>query len=176
MTSNKNGTQFKYKIDVTPTKTVSFSASTNGSLTAEVDGAQIASGDNIEVGKDVTFTATPNTGYKVSAWYVNSTLEAGNTTNTLVVTNIQENTTVSVEFDEEPLSVNTKEKLTFSVYPNPALDVLHIEATEAVIVKIYSTGGRLVKEATTNKIDVSTLSKGTYFVEVNGVKALFVKE
>jgi hypothetical protein len=91
--------QTKYKIDFTPTKTVSFSASTNGSLTAEVDGVQINSGDKIEVGKDVTFTATPSTGYKVSAWYLNSGLVSGNTTNTLVVTNIQANTTVSVEFE-----------------------------------------------------------------------------
>jgi len=91
--------QTKYRLIIIPTKTVSFSTSTNGSIAAEVDGVQINSGDNIEVGKDVTFTATPNTGYKVSAWYLNSGLVSGNTTNTLQVNNIQANTTVSVEFE-----------------------------------------------------------------------------
>jgi hypothetical protein len=180
----KNSRQTKYKIDVTPTKTVSFSASTNGSLTAEVDGAQIASGYNIEVGKDVTFTATPSTGYKVSAWYVNSTLEAGNTTNTLVVTNIQENTTVSVEFELITFAVNFSMNVT-----NGSLiaEIGGVEITTGDVIEYGSTidftvtpdagykveswvvNGSVVSGNTTNQLQITATSATNVVVNLGTV-------
>ncbi|MEL3904782.1 MAG: hypothetical protein P1P63_06705 [Treponemataceae bacterium] len=57
---------------VSPTKyTVTFSVDGgNGSMSATVDGTGISSGDVIEKGKTVEFTATPDTGYKVAGWTV----------------------------------------------------------------------------------------------------------
>ena len=48
-------------------KAVTLSAGSNGSLTATVDAAAIASGDNVEMCKTVAITATPNTGYKIKS-------------------------------------------------------------------------------------------------------------
>ena len=42
----------------------------HGTLTAKVDGTAISSGDTVEHGKTVTFTAKPNTNYKVKEWKV----------------------------------------------------------------------------------------------------------
>lgn len=48
--------------------TVEFSAGSHGSLTATVDGETISSGDTVEGGKTVVFTADPNSGYRVDEW------------------------------------------------------------------------------------------------------------
>ena len=55
---------------VTPTEyTVTFSVDGgNGSMSATVDGTDISSGDVIEKGKTVEFTAIPDTGYEVDTW------------------------------------------------------------------------------------------------------------
>lgn len=45
-----------------------FTAGTNGALTATVDGEEVSSGDTIEEGKTVVFTAAPSSGYAVNAW------------------------------------------------------------------------------------------------------------
>jgi Flp pilus assembly pilin Flp len=57
----------------------------------------------------------------------------------------------------------------FSVYPNPVLEMLNISLQDNLTlekVNIYNTLGQLVKTEKQNKINVSTLSKGSYFVEV----------
>ena len=40
----------------------------HGTLTAKVDGSKISTGDTVEQGKTVVFTATPNSGYAVEKW------------------------------------------------------------------------------------------------------------
>lgn len=73
----------------------------NGSLVAKVDDLSINTGDTVEAGKDVVFTATPAENYRVKAWKVNGVVAEGNTTNTLKVENLAAAIGVTVEF--EPL-------------------------------------------------------------------------
>ena len=47
---------------------VNFSASSNGSITASVDGKEIKTGDMVESGKKVSFTAVPDEGFEVESW------------------------------------------------------------------------------------------------------------
>ena len=66
--------------------------------------------------------------------------------------------------------------LKFSLYPNPANNILNIElATELKSVEIYSLQGQKVLTSNKNQVDVSGLSKGIYMVRVedidNGVSA-----
>ena len=49
----------------------------NGTLKARVDGNEIHSGDKVEHGKTVAFTATPSSGYEVERWTKNGKFEAG---------------------------------------------------------------------------------------------------
>ena len=73
----------------------------------------------------------------------------------------------------------------FTLYPNPAKDVLNIQAKEGLAVnsvEIYNQLGQIVM-ATTNavdSVDVANLASGTYFVKVNTEKGSanvkFVKE
>ena len=73
----------------------------------------------------------------------------------------------------------------FLLYPNPAKDILNISTknqTEIQSVEIYNLIGQVVIAIpnSTNKIDVSSLEAGTYFMKVNTKKGSsttkFVKE
>ena len=70
----------------------------------------------------------------------------------------------------------------FTVYPNPAEDVLFISGVEIIAAHIYDLQGRLVIDQTSeNKINVASLSVGTYILEVesndgNKIIRKFVKK
>lgn len=90
-----------------------------------------------------------------------------------------------MSFFDTTLGINDQEVAAFSLYPNPANDVLHISAEGNIdTIKIYNTLGQLVVTQTVNEatttIDIATLSKGVYLVHiVSGAKesALkFIKE
>jgi hypothetical protein len=64
--------------------------------------------------------------------------------------------------------IDQTEKLNIKIYPNPVNDLLTIEVEEKISsVKIISVDGRiLLNEFSENKIDVSALTAGIYFVEI----------
>jgi len=73
----------------------------------------------------------------------------------------------------------------FTLYPNPAKDLLHIQPKQDLNIKsveIYNQLGQIVLAVTNtvNTVDVANLALGTYFVKVNTEKgsanAKFVKE
>ena len=73
----------------------------------------------------------------------------------------------------------------FTLYPNPAKDVLNIQAKQDLAVnsiEIYNQLGQIVMATTNaiNSVDVANLASGTYFVKVNTEKGIantkFVKE
>lgn len=73
----------------------------------------------------------------------------------------------------------------FTLYPNPAKNVLNIQAKQGLTInsiEIYNQLGQIVIATTNalNTIDVSNLASGTYFVKINTEKgsanAKFVKE
>jgi hypothetical protein len=77
-----------------------------GTIAAAVDDIPINSGDAVEAGKTVVFTATPYAGYRVKEWRIDGTLVLGNRTNTLE--NIVDgDVTVTVEFELIPSAAKT---------------------------------------------------------------------
>ena len=72
----------------------------NGNLTAAVDGKTITSGTEVEKGKKVTFTATPNTGYKIKGWMLDGNAVNG-TVNSYQL-KIEKAVTVKVSFEAIP--------------------------------------------------------------------------
>ena len=69
----------------------------------------------------------------------------------------------------------------FTVFPNPATNELNIDAELSFInnqLKIYSISGRLENNYLIKgkKINISNLSKGVYFIEINdGTKLYYSK-
>ena len=70
----------------------------NGTLTAKVDGSEISSGDMVEHGKTVTFTATPDTNFAVDKWTNNGTPIAGAGTNTTYNHTVTADANIKVKF------------------------------------------------------------------------------
>ena len=74
------------------------------------------------------------------------------------------------------IDANALEELTFTIYPNPTSETIHIKALNEtiIVVRIYDLKGILLKEIknlnTKNAIDISNLSSGLYFLEVNHKK------
>ncbi|MBK5212660.1 MAG: T9SS type A sorting domain-containing protein [Flavobacteriaceae bacterium] len=70
----------------------------------------------------------------------------------------------------DPLSIveNNSEKI--QIYPNPVSDQLFIKSNKAIIEKItiYSVSGKRIKEypPADRSIDIATLAKGMYFLEI----------
>ncbi len=83
----------------------------NGSLAATVDGNSILTGQDIQEGKTIIFTASPDSGYQVKEWTLNGNTVQNNQTNSFTIQNLQDSATVTVEFREE-----VRHTVTFSVY------------------------------------------------------------
>ena len=77
----------------------------HGTLTAEVDGTEIHSGDTVEQGKTVTFTAEADLGYAVEKWTNNGTdiTEAG--ANATYEHTVTEDADIAVHFKTVPVDV-----------------------------------------------------------------------
>ncbi len=69
----------------------------------------------------------------------------------------------------ELLSIHDIELVNFSVYPNPATNVININAlTQLTKVEIYSLLGTKVFETSkTKQIDISSLSAGVYIINAH---------
>ena len=79
--------------------TVDFEvADGNGGLRAQAGGESIASGEKVQEGRDVRFTADPADGYAVKEWWINGSTVSGNTNKSLTIKDLNTNTHVAVEF------------------------------------------------------------------------------
>ena len=80
--------------------TFSVDGGTGGTLTAKVDGSNIQSGNKVEHGKNITFTAAPYTvhGYEVKEWTVDGNVVSGHTSTSYELFNVTSDTIVTVKF------------------------------------------------------------------------------
>ena len=83
---------------------------TGGTLTAKVDGSEISSGDKVEHGKTVVFTATPaGSGCEVEQWTNNGAPIAAAGTNTSYNHTVTADAHIKVKFKCPALTVDTTE-------------------------------------------------------------------
>ena len=77
------------------------------------------------------------------------------------------------------LSISEEELMSFSIYPNPATDLISISGVDNIkSIKVYSILGSLEKEVfNTNQIDISELSSGIHLIKVdNGTGTAFTEK
>ncbi|WP_242987604.1 sugar-binding protein [Anaerobacterium chartisolvens] len=113
----------------------------NGSVVAEVDNAQITSGASIEAGKDVVFTATPDTGYRVKGWKLNGSAVSGNTSNTYTLESLSAAAAVTVEFEAVTVdkaglaeAISTAQALSQSAYTPESWQTMQIALQAATLL------------------------------------------
>ncbi len=141
----------------------------NGTLSAKVDGAAINSGDLVDGGKTVVFTATPKEGYKVQEWRVNGKVVEGEEDVNFAISNLTAYTDVTVKFDMK-VGVENVNNVRVLVYPNPFNDVVYVQGAANSTVKITDIAGKLVhsQAMTSTETVYSTkhLAAGVYFINV----------
>jgi hypothetical protein len=72
------------------------------------------------------------------------------------------------------LSIDQNAFRNLKIFPNPINDILTIQNTENITIKIYSINGSLLKTetSTTNlEVDVSTFSSGIYLIEISNTES-----
>ena len=98
-------TQVSVSFEAIPKHAITFSVDSttpNGTLKAVVSDKEIDSGNEVEEGKTVIFTATANTDYRVKEWKVNDKVVTGNKTNTYKHTVTTQNANIIVSFERIP--------------------------------------------------------------------------
>ncbi|MBQ5389061.1 MAG: InlB B-repeat-containing protein [Paludibacteraceae bacterium] len=79
-------------------------SSGHGAITAKVESTSISSGNKVNYGSTIVFTATPSAGYQIEGWYKDSncTTSLGNGTNNTYTVTVTTGTNVYVKFEEMP--------------------------------------------------------------------------
>ena len=101
--------------------------------------------------------------------FVNNSTQLSSATGNILVDEIS--------FDSDALGVNdiNKNSLNVSLYPNPVKDIMSIKANETInSATIYNNLGQEVNNFNTiinNKLDLSSLNKGFYFITLKGNNA-----
>jgi hypothetical protein len=101
-------TQHQASITILPLYTITYSVEgENGSLSASIVGTPINSGDEAAEGSDVLFTATPDEGFQLLQWTLNGEVIEDHAGETFTLEDLQADVTVTVEFEEIPLTLYT---------------------------------------------------------------------
>lgn len=82
-------------------------------------------------------------------------------------------------YKDTPTSVSDLDVKALKLYPNPVADILRVQGSEeGEIVDIYSLAGSLVKSVPVEggAVSVTDLSRGVYFVKVNGSTTKITKK
>ncbi|MCL2042079.1 MAG: T9SS type A sorting domain-containing protein [Bacteroidales bacterium] len=152
-----------------PTFVVDYDViSGNGSLSATINGSPINSGDMVNIGETVDFTATPNQDYIVKEWKLNDIVVSDNTTDNHSVI-VDKAINVTVEFMLAS-NIATNNLVAVELFPNPVTNELYISNTQQVKnITIANMTGQTVIEAlgTGNKtmaISTQYLPSGIFFV------------
>lgn len=80
----------------------------------------------------------------------------------------------TVVFDVRSSAGVSETNESFSIYPNPTVDELHV--VKEGVKRIFDLTGKLLFQSTDNILNVSGLNQGMYVLEVNGAKAHFIKK
>jgi hypothetical protein len=71
----------------------------------------------------------------------------------------------------ETLGVENQTKIEFSLYPNPAENMLHIDTLSDIkLVEVFGILGQIVIKTNQKQINVSNLSKGMYMIKIQDTK------
>jgi len=145
-----------------------------GTLTVKANDEPVESGDLVDKGSRMVFTANPNPGYEVKEWKYNGTIINEYTSTQYVITSLSIEINVTVEFTE---SSEIKPSLfsNINVYPNPFTNSITISNAENIrTVIITNVLGQTVKELKSTgknviEIDAKDLSSGVYLVNLQAL-------
>jgi hypothetical protein len=123
------------------------------------------------LGKKINGTITSILPYNNSYYVVGNHTEVNNGTTTSSIIVIKLDSLGNFEF-ATTINPITKEKESFTIYPNPSNSVININSTMNEDIKeivLYNNQGLIVNKysSKTNKIDLSKYANGQYFLKIS---------
>lgn len=96
---------------------------------------------------------------------------------TLLVNLYPSDGSFTIEEDLATSAFTVESEDAFSVYPNPANDVIFVQG-DVQQITVFSSAGQQLLSSRVNQVDLSDLSAGVYFIRVNNVGNLikFIKQ
>lgn len=80
-------------------------------------------------------------------------------------------------FRNDATSIGELGEISFYVYPNPVVNTLNvIGVDENASLSVFNLNGLCVKQERGNVIDVNSLLKGTYILQINNQYVKFIKQ
>ncbi len=142
----------------------------NGMVIAEVNEEEILSGDEVQEGSHVLFTAIPEQDYVVGQWIINGTVVEGYSEDSYLTTFLDEDMEVIVGF-EFATAITVTEVGSLRIFPNPAFDMLHIASWEKLSeIKVIDLQGQILHEQQLDgkhaSIRVNGLQAGIYIIRI----------
>lgn len=143
-------------------------------LTWQFDNINLADATNDEPNSHgyVHYKIKPLPGYSVGD-IVPNTASIVFDFNSPIVTN-----TFNSTFIENTLSTQDNTLQNVAVYPNPTSDFIMVTSQSSIAqIEVYSYIGQLVKKNTNqNRIDISSLKTGIYFIKIKDINGNFATE
>lgn len=133
-----------------------------GSIKVETADGEVADGDVLDAGTEVTVTVTPEENFIVKTFTVNG--ESAELTEEGTYTfSIEANTTIAVEFSEDKSGVASFETIA-TTYDRASQSILTDGEAE---ISVYSLDGKLVASARGSELSVAGLANGLYIAIVD---------
>jgi len=144
-----------------------------GELSATANGENIEAGEYVDTGAQIVFTATPIEGYAIRLWRNNGTAVTGNTTNEYIISSLDKDINITVEFQSTHLTVNYSVINDFGAL-TATVDDEEIESGESVLrwsrvvftatpnegheIKEWRNNGNLIQGNVTNQYVIAALN------------------
>ena len=138
----------------------------NGSITASVNRNPFASGDRIEEGSYLVFTATPDEGYYTKAWRQNGTLIDEIATNTFTIPNLTYIAMITVEFEMGTGNDKIPDENQLKAWiQGSTLNVSNLE--EGKPWYLYNMSGAIIQQGIGNgeTVKIPLPAKGVYIIQ-----------
>ncbi|MDR0969489.1 MAG: Omp28-related outer membrane protein [Lentimicrobiaceae bacterium] len=137
---------------------------------------EIISGSLIP-GEEVTVLAVPFEGFEFVEWKADGVQVSTDAEYTFIVPEEGKNVLLLEAIFRKTTDVDENYASKVKTYPNPVKDVLNISGVDNISeVTIYNLQGQLMLQTKQKTIDVSSLSKGIYFVQMNINETLINKK
>ena len=108
---------------------------------------------------------------------VNATYNSGEMTVVKTNKESQSGYTKLLFAHEAPTSIDGIGKVSLYIFPNPVTNTLNIVGVdESASLAVYNLSGKCVIKDKGNTVDVSTLSQGTYILQINEQYVKFIKK
>lgn len=154
----------------------------HGAITAIVEDENIWSGEYVEKGKNIHFSAYPNSHFKIESWSVNDIIQEVGNSPVFTYENLDEPIDVTVSFYE--LSTDTSLE-SIDYHPMVTLSreniIIDIKNQNYEVILIYDALGRImtskdIRHASENLISITGFESGLYLVHLQGESGIYRKK